>query len=113
VKVTLGTDDPHILQTTLSVEYLKACMNYKECDYFKLKEFIRNGAEYSYLPGESIFKDTTGCKYKEGYESCVHLPERSWSAEQKKLLKGSLKAQFQINLEKRIIAAENHILQMK
>ncbi len=56
VPVTLATDDPGVSRGDITQEYQRAAETYK-LSYFQLKKFARASLAFSFLPGESIWKD--------------------------------------------------------
>jgi adenosine deaminase len=57
VPVTLATDDPGVSRGDITQEYERAAETYK-LSYIDLKKFARAGLAFSFLPGESIWKDS-------------------------------------------------------
>ncbi len=55
VPVSLNTDDEGIFRSDLSHEFLRAARDY-HLSYSELKELARNSIEYSFLPGQSLFR---------------------------------------------------------
>jgi adenosine deaminase len=58
VPVTLATDDPGVSRGDITQEYERASETYK-LSYIDLKKFARASLAFSFLPGESIWKDST------------------------------------------------------
>jgi len=56
VPVVLSTDDEGVSRGHLTEEYLRAVRTY-DLSYADLKEMARNSLEYSFLPGESYWRD--------------------------------------------------------
>ncbi|GGD70754.1 adenosine deaminase [Croceicoccus mobilis] len=56
VPVTLSTDDQGILRTDLTGEYERAVTEHG-FDYAAMKQVSRNGLEYAFLPGTSLWRD--------------------------------------------------------
>jgi adenosine deaminase len=56
VAVTLNTDDEGVSRSNITSEFVKAVQRY-DLNYADLKELVRNSLEYSFLDGESLFKD--------------------------------------------------------
>jgi hypothetical protein len=54
IPLTLNTDDEGVNRSNLTMEYVKAARTFG-LSYQDLKELSRNGIEYSFLPGESLF----------------------------------------------------------
>lgn len=57
VPVALATDDEGVSRGDITQEYERAAETYR-LSYFQLKAFARNSVEYSFLPGESLWKDS-------------------------------------------------------
>ncbi len=57
VPVALATDDEGVSRGDITQEYQRAAETYR-LSYFQLKAFARNSLEYSFLPGESLWKDS-------------------------------------------------------
>ncbi|HWQ20805.1 MAG TPA: hypothetical protein VN455_13570 [Methanotrichaceae archaeon] len=55
VPVVLGSDDPGILRTDLSEQFVLVAERYPGINYSQIKRFIRNSLEYSFLPGSSLW----------------------------------------------------------
>jgi hypothetical protein len=56
VPVALATDDPGVSRGDITQEYERAAATY-HLSYRELKKFARNSLEYSFLPGESVWKN--------------------------------------------------------
>ena len=56
VPVALSTDDEGVSRGQLTAEYVRAVQAY-DLSYTDLKEMVRNSLEYSFLPGESYWRD--------------------------------------------------------
>ena len=54
VPVALATDDEGVSRSNLVEEFLRAVQTYK-LSYAELKRMVRNSAQYSFLPGESLW----------------------------------------------------------
>lgn len=57
VPVVLATDDPGIMRTSLTEQFRLAARDYPQLRYADLRAFNRNGLEYSFLTGASIWED--------------------------------------------------------
>jgi adenosine deaminase len=57
VPVALATDDPGVSRGDITQEFQRAAETYR-LSYRQLKAFARNSLEYSFLPGESVWKDS-------------------------------------------------------
>jgi adenosine deaminase len=98
VPVTLATDDEGVSRGDIVQEYTRAAETY-HFKYQELKKFARASLEYSFLPGESIWKDAnTGARAT----ACLtdKASAASPSASCAKLLESSGKAKQEWALEK-------------
>jgi adenosine deaminase len=57
VPVVLSTDDPGILRTNMTNEYVIAASTYPEFSYADFKKINRNALEFSFLPGKNLWPD--------------------------------------------------------
>jgi adenosine deaminase len=96
VPVALATDDPGVSRGDITQEYLRAAETYN-LNYLQLKRFARASLDYSFLPGESIWKDSaTGTRTA----ACsADKPSAQPSVACARLLTGSEKAQQEWALE--------------
>jgi adenosine deaminase len=99
VPVAISTDDEGIERIDLTNEYVRAVESY-DLNYADLKQLARNGLEYSFLPGASLWAapDFTRLTDPCGADA-AGADERSSACEA--FLKGSEKAEQQWELEKR------------
>ena len=97
VPVVLASDDEGISRIDLGNEYLRAALDYR-LGYRVLKQIARNGLEYSFLPGDSLWQDAgraivqPACR---GQVADVRTPSAACTA----LLDGSERARRQWVLE--------------
>jgi adenosine deaminase len=56
VPLALSTDDEGVSRIDLTHEYVKAAETF-DLTYLDLKEMVRNSIEYSFLPGQSLWRD--------------------------------------------------------
>ena len=68
VPVTLAADDEGVFRIDLTHEYVRAVTEQK-LGYLDLKEMARNGLEYSFLPGPSLWQ---GGNYRRIAKPCAH-----------------------------------------
>lgn len=61
VKVVLGSDDPGVLGTDLSEQFLVAFFDHR-LSYIELKRLALNSITQSFLPGDSVFKENGDLK---------------------------------------------------
>lgn len=98
VPVTLATDDEGVSRGDIVQEYTRAAETY-HFKYLELKKFARASLAYSFLPGESIWKDPAA-----GTRTSACSADRANSAKPSSncaaLLAGSEKAQQEWALEK-------------
>lgn len=98
VPVMISTDDEGVSRSDITQEYWRAVRTYK-FPYKTLKQMVRNSLEYSFLPGESLWSDSTYAQYN---KSCVkNAPwiSRAMSKSCEDFLKSSERAQAQWKLE--------------
>ena len=104
VPVALSTDDEGVSRIDLTHEYERAVETY-DLSYVDLKHLVRNGLEYSFLPGESLW---TGADFIHVSSAC----EKDTAGAEKpspacaSFLEGSEKAAQQWELERRFGAFE-------
>ncbi|HEY3991020.1 MAG TPA: adenosine deaminase [Acidobacteriaceae bacterium] len=99
VPVALSTDDEGVSRIDLTHEYEKAAETFG-LTYPDLKEMARNSIEYSFLPGESLWRDHD---YRHPQAACAAnlSGERAPTGACATLLAASPKAQQQWQLEQR------------
>jgi len=102
VPVTLSADDEGVFRIDLTHEYVRAVTEQK-LGYRDLKEIARNGLEYSFLPGESLWQ---GGDYRRPVVVCAR-PKAPACA---KFLAASEKAALQSRLEAELAAYEDWVL---
>ena len=99
VPVALSTDDEGVSRGHLTMEYVRAVGTYN-LSYSGLKEMARNSLEYSFLPGESYWRDHS---YRVPATACA---TSTTSGLCQKFLKNNEKAAQQRDLEDRFQAFE-------
>jgi adenosine deaminase len=98
VPVVLSTDDEGVSRSDMTNEYVRAVTE-QGLRYADLKQLVRNGLEYSFLPGASLWRDRAGgarvaaCQVAEA-PSCTAF------------LAGSVRATQQLRLERELTAFE-------
>ncbi len=102
VPVTLSADDEGVFRIDLTHEYVRAVTE-QHLGYPELKEIARNGLEYSFLPGASLWQDGD---YRKIVPACVQAASAACTA----FLAGSEKARLQQRLEAELIAFENRTI---
>ncbi|HEX8814867.1 MAG TPA: adenosine deaminase [Terriglobales bacterium] len=95
VPVALATDDEGVSRGDLTHEYLRAVQTYDFVDYALLKRMARQSLEHSFLPGESLWADTTFRKNT----ACATSAPPSASPDCQKFLDASQRAKLQWKLE--------------
>lgn len=105
VPVTLATDDEGVSRGDIVQEYTRAAETYN-FKYQDLKKFARNSLEYSFLPGESIWKDANSGT-RAGACAADKPSATAPSDICAKLLESSQKAKQQWELEKAFAQFEN------
>jgi adenosine deaminase len=107
VPIALSTDDEGIIRTTRTLEYQKAILRY-HLSYATIKEWVRNSINYSFLPGKSIWKDTT---YQHLVTDCATdvLGSKSLSSTCRQFIETNEKAKMQWDLENRFLQFENQM----
>ncbi|HLW52287.1 MAG TPA: adenosine deaminase [Candidatus Angelobacter sp.] len=95
VPVALATDDPGVSRSNLTHEYQRAVETYN-LSYAQLKQIVRAGLSYSFLPGESLWngKSRNGACASDNPKSAKPSPSC------RELLSKSEKAKAQWELEK-------------
>ena len=108
VPVTLSADDEGVFRIDLTHEYVRAVTEQK-LGYLDLKEIARNGLEYSFLPGASLWR---GGDYHRVTEACGRdMPGAARpSPVCANFLHGSEKAALQWQFEREIAAYEDAVL---
>jgi adenosine deaminase len=100
VPIVLSTDDEGILRTSLTKEYVKAVTLYN-LDYSTIKTINRNTLTYSFLPGQSLWKDANRAipvKVCKDFDTPLC----------QQFLKQNTKARLQWQLEQKLIAFESN-----
>ena len=104
IPVTLNTDDPGVLRTNITNEFVKAIQRYSEnIDYATLKNLARNQIRYSFLPGEEIYADSSPYQYelRSCFKNLYNL-----TSEAERIIEKSPKAILQYRLEKQFLEFE-------
>ncbi len=108
VPVTLSADDEGVFRIDLTHEYVRAVTEQK-LGYLELKEIARNGLEYSFVPGPSLWQNGD---YRKPVAACagILLGTVAPAAPCAAFLAGSEKAALQRKFEADIAAYEDAIL---
>jgi adenosine deaminase len=100
VPIALATDDEGVSRINLTNEYFRATQAY-DLKYADLKTMVRASIEHSFLPGESLWRDTDSFKATVAACSGGMLGTEKPAASCAKFLESSEKAQQQWELERR------------
>jgi adenosine deaminase len=96
VPVVLSTDDQGVARSDATQEYVRAVRDY-HLSYPVLKQIVRNSLEFSFLPGESLWTDST---YKRRNPACTADPATAQPKDNcADFLKRSERAHLQWQLE--------------
>jgi len=105
VPVALATDDPGVSRGDITQEYERAAATY-HLKYQDLKQFARASLEYSFLPGESLWKSRKSYEMKRECAGVESMSNSRPACEQ--LLKNNPKAKAELKLELTLDEFENH-----
>ena len=105
VPVALATDDPGVSRGDITQEYERAAATY-HLSYRELKRFARNSLTFSFLPGQSIWKDSSKALLTSTCSSDKPASSKT-SASCSHFLDASEKARQQWELEKEFSKFEN------
>ena len=105
VPVALATDDEGVSRGDITQEFQRAAETY-HLSYAQLKAFARNSLEYSFLPGDSLWKDSRGAARAAACASDSPTTATT-SAKCSQFLAASDKARQQWSLEKELIDFED------
>ena len=99
VPVTLATDDPGILRTTMSNEFYKAAVGFPDLTLLDFIEFARNSLEYSFKAGNSLWTSTSSYpRFTQPVSECTTLTSRECQEFIDKHPKARLQRQLELNL---------------
>lgn len=100
VPVVLATDDPGILKTDLTSQFVEVAYLYNDISFDEFLTMTRNSLEYSFLPGKSLWQYSASGKpdYSKRVEECQQLD----SDRCKTYTDSNLKAREQVNHENRL-----------
>jgi adenosine deaminase len=107
VPVALSTDDEGVLRTDLTEQYVKAVSSY-QFSYTIVKSLARNSITYSFLPGQSLWKDRN---YRDMHAACAtdKVDREQLSSSCQDFLSNSEKATLQWKLEKQFSDFEKRL----
>jgi adenosine deaminase len=101
VPVALSTDDEGVSRIDLTHEYVRAAVTYP-LNYRDFKKMVRTSLEHSFLPGASLWQQTTPETLDKPVAACAgQVGQDSPAADCADLISGSEKAQQQWELERR------------
>ncbi len=108
VPVTLSADDEGVFRIDLTHEYVRAATE-QNLGYLDLKKLARNGLEYSFLPGQSLWQSGD---YAKPAPACAGNPPGAAtpSAPCAAFLAENEKAAIQWRFEREIAAYEDAVL---
>jgi adenosine deaminase len=106
VPVALATDDPGVSRGDITQEYERAAETY-HLKYQDLKKFARASLEYSFLPGESLWKSRKSYEMKNECAGVESMSSSRPACDQ--LLKSNPKAEAELKLELTLDEFENHV----
>jgi adenosine deaminase len=107
VPVALATDDPGVSRGDITEEYARAAETY-HLKYQELKRFARASLEYSFLPGESLWKSKRSYEMKSACAGVQSMSSSRPACDQ--LLRKSPKAEAELKLELTFAEFENHVM---
>jgi hypothetical protein len=105
VPVALATDDPGVSRGDITQEFERAAETY-HLKYQDLKKFARASLEYSFLPGESLWKNKKSYEMKSACAGVESMSSSRPACEQ--LFKNNPKAEAELKLELTLDEFENH-----
>jgi len=105
VPVALATDDPGVSRGDITQEFERAAETY-HLKYQDLKKFARASLEYSFLPGDSLWKSRRSYEMKSECAGVQSMSNSRPACEQ--LLKNNPKAEAELKLELTLDEFENH-----
>ncbi|HEY2171754.1 MAG TPA: adenosine deaminase [Candidatus Angelobacter sp.] len=106
VPVALATDDPGVSRGDMTQEFERAAETY-HLKYQDLKKFARASLEYSFLPGESLWKNKGSYEMKSECAGVQSMSSSRPACDQ--LLRKSPKAEAELKLELTFDEFENHV----
>ncbi|MCU1285188.1 MAG: adenosine deaminase [Acidobacteriales bacterium] len=103
VPVVIATDDEGVSRSDITQEYQRTAEE-QSATYAELKRISRNSAEYSFLPGQSLWADATSFKVNE--QCAKESPAKKTSQGCADFLQANEKAREQWKLEQRFAVFE-------
>jgi adenosine deaminase len=108
VPIALSTDDEGVSRIDLTHEYVRAAVTYP-LSYHDLKKMARTSLEHSFLPGASLWQQSTPETLDRPVTACAsQVGQDTPAGECADLVSGSEKAQQQWELERRFHAFESN-----
>ena len=108
VPIVLASDDPGVLRTDLSEQFVTIAREYPDIKYIDFKKFVRNSIEYSFLQGRGIWS-SQGDYSKLAAECCGCIPgSKGANAKCKSFLDSNDKAKIEWKLEGDLAAFEKN-----
>jgi len=99
VPITIASDDPGILDTDLTEQFVKIATNYpNDVNYETIKELVRNSLEFSFIPDDSLWQNKGDYSLKI-MECSQDDPLRPISNQCNQYLSNNEKARLQWELE--------------
>jgi adenosine deaminase len=103
VPVVIATDDEGVSRSDMTHEYQRA-VEEQSVNYAELKRISRNSAEYSFLPGESLWTDAAS--FKMAPACAKDSPGKKTSTSCSDFLQANEKAREEWKLEERFVEFE-------
>jgi hypothetical protein len=104
VPYTIATDDEGVSRSNLTLEYARL-VHTAHPSYAELKDVARNGLEYAFLEGESLYLDHDPRRLRPGFAGVRNLKWQPTAAA-KRLMTASAKLQQEVRLERDFVAFE-------
>ncbi|NPV63465.1 MAG: adenosine deaminase [Methanotrichaceae archaeon] len=106
VPIVLASDDPGVLRTDLSEQFVVIAEDYPQVKYQDFKKFVRNSIEYSFLSGNSIWASKGDYTKLADECSCCQPGSEETDSRCSKFLYSSEKARAEWKLEAYLAAFE-------
>lgn len=109
--IVLASDDPGVLRTDLTEQFVVIADTYPQVKYSDFKTFVRNSLEYSFLDGEGIWLERgVYVAFQPELEGC-DLTTGNLTQAGESFLKGNEKAREEWRLEGYLDAFEEKIME--